>query len=287
MLVTVQADFLCRDLLKSEGESGRIRPEPKVLMFGVNKMWVFIHEIVLEFDEGHGYVFDVESISTEGDITPDDIAAWLAWRIFEDVDEARIFFAPWRLLVRHFFKSLRQRAVRLDVVFHPADSPGIDVNRCWAIHENVILDEVVPAAPDEGRLARAVEYIADDGYSACRIVEVHGHGAIKARSFDIVKIVVAYNCSPCRPVAAHIKGPDVTSLKADVIYFVKLDHVVVSIELDCIVGAIVNHIVRDVVADAADGDGGPISSVDASEVMYVVVFRAVPRGCQDFALAPA
>ncbi len=164
------------------------------------------------------------------------------------------------------------------MICHPADSAGVDVNRGLAIHENVILDEIIPAAADERRLARAVENVTDDGYSACRIVQIHGHGTVKARTFDVVEIIMAYNCSSRRPVAAHIKSPDVAGLEAHVMYFVKLDRVVVSAELDCIVGTVVNHIVRDLIADTVYGDGGPIGSVNAPEVMYMIIRRAMSCG---------
>jgi hypothetical protein len=171
------------------------------------------------------------------------------------------------------------------MVFHPAGSPGIDVNRGLTIHENVILDKTVPAAANERRPPGTVEDVPYDGDSACRIIQIHGHSAVKARTFDIVKVIIAYNRSSRRPVATHIKGPDITGLEADMMYLVELNGVIVAAELDCIVGTVMNHIVRNVIADAVHRDGRPVSSIDAPEVMNVIIPCAVSCGRQGLTLA--
>ena len=67
-------------------------------MLDIDKMRILIDEIVLEFNQRHGFVFDVEPFSAERYITADNVAAWLARRIIEsraasgrfaDLDELR------------------------------------------------------------------------------------------------------------------------------------------------------------------------------------------------------
>ena len=52
------------------------------------------------------------------------------------------------------------------------------------------------------------------------------------------------------------------------------------------VGAVVNQVVRNAIAHAADADGGIVSAGPAGVVIHVVIFRVVPRWRQRGAVTP-
>ena len=64
--------------------------------------------------------------------------------------------------------------IHVKVVHSPAEAASIDLHGRLTLNEEIVLDPVVPPAPDEGGPASLVKDITKDNDTAAEIVEVDG-----------------------------------------------------------------------------------------------------------------
>ncbi len=144
-----------------------------------------------------------------------------------------------------------------------------------ALDHQVVLDQVVTPAADEGGPARPVKHVPHQTVTAVAVVQVDAHRADSSHRAQVMDVVPAEHVALGRPVAPGVEGSHVGRLLGDVVDVVQFQHVFVAAVEDGRVRGIVDQVVRHAVADAVDVDAGRIGPLQSSEVMDMVVRREI------------
>jgi hypothetical protein len=145
----------------------------------------------------------------------------------------------------------------------------------FAVNENVVLNDVVPAATYERRSRDPNENVPENGCPAQHIVQVNAHTAFVLKARYVAEQVEADDRpAPC-PVATAVDCACIVGFQANPLNAVEFNQVLVPAEGNCLVRCVVNEVVPCFVPDAVERYRWEIHPMPAGVMVDVVVFGKV------------
>ena len=157
-------------------------------------------------------------------------------------------------------EALPQVPIASRPIVDPLDPPRIEPQRGSKSGDQVIFHNVIaPAGTHDRGAADFIEDVSGHPRPTQTVVQVD---AVRFRPEHVMEVMDEVGTdlvAPVGPLASGVDGPGVVTEKADVVDFVRGDHMVVSAKNDRGMGGVGDQIIRHTLARSLDLDGRGIS----------------------------